>query len=156
MALDAFIGSASRLIEAATSSAVIGVPSLNFTPWRILNVHTLASLLADQLVASHGFSCWFSSTQRNSPVYESIAMPPRSLTVIGSGASVGVRIDTRTVPPGLPPPPLLATAPLVDDPLEPPQAVTIAESSGMDMPTTAPRRKNSRRSIRPAVNSSMT
>ena len=38
-----------------TSSTVIGVPSLNLTPCRILKVHTDASVLGVQLVASHGW-----------------------------------------------------------------------------------------------------
>ena len=34
-----------RIREYLTSSAVSGVPSLNFTPWRILKVYVFPSLL---------------------------------------------------------------------------------------------------------------
>src|SRR3954467_9477905 len=55
-AFEPFFGSDSALIEAATSSAVMGVPSWNFTPWRILKVHTLPSAFGFQLSASRGWS----------------------------------------------------------------------------------------------------
>ena len=83
-------GSASRLIVAATSSAVIGVPSWNLTPWRILNVHTDASSFGVQLSASRG---WASSLAldhtRYSPAWPSTARPPSSATLTGSMAPDG-------------------------------------------------------------------
>ena len=67
-AADALLGSDSRLIVAATSSAVIGVPSWNLTPWRILNVHTEASSFGVQLSARRGCALSFESDQmRYSP-----------------------------------------------------------------------------------------
>ena len=59
-ALEPVSGSACRLNVAATSSAVIGLPSWKFTPWRILNVHCVPSSLGFQLSASRGtaLSSW--------------------------------------------------------------------------------------------------
>ena len=96
-AFDLLAGSASRLIDAATSFAVIGVPSLNVTPWRILNVHSLASGFDVHDSASHGVSCLFSSTQRNSPVRASMARPPVSPFRTGSTSVVGVVMPRRMV-----------------------------------------------------------
>ena len=53
-ALEPLSGSAWKLNVAATSSAVIGLPSWNFTPWRILNVHCEPSAFGFQLSASRG------------------------------------------------------------------------------------------------------
>src|SRR5438132_13725441 len=47
-------GSRSRLIEAATSAAVSGEPSENFTPGRSVNTATRPPLLNFQLVVSSG------------------------------------------------------------------------------------------------------
>ena len=101
-AAEAFLGSASRLMLATTSSALIGVPSWNFTPWRILNVHTDASALGSQLSASRGTALSLASDQtRYSPGWHSTAAPPSSATVIGSIADAGALMPTLTVPPGL-------------------------------------------------------
>ena len=84
-ALEPLFGSDSALIEAATSSAVMGVPSWNLTPWRILNVQTLPSAFGFQLSASRGWSCSLLSDQtRNSPVCDMMPRPPSSATLSGS------------------------------------------------------------------------
>ena len=55
-----------------TSSAVIGLPLANLTPWRSLYVHTLPLAFGFQLTASSGASVRFWRLRlRNSP-----AMPP--------------------------------------------------------------------------------
>src|SRR5262249_48393422 len=101
-AFDLLAGSDSRLIDAATSFAVIGVPSLKLTPWRILNVHSLASAFDVHDSASPGVSCLFSSTHRNSPVIASTARPPVSAFRTGSPSVLGVVMPRRIVPPALP------------------------------------------------------
>src|SRR3954452_9744004 len=164
-ALEPFFGSDSALIEAATSCAVIGVPSWNFTPWRILNVHTLPSELGFQLSARRGCSCsLLSDHERNSPVCDMTPRPPSSATLMGSISVVGPGdIPSLSVPPDLtatslppawtavsvpPPPPLLLLLPV-------PHAAARKLTSGIDMPTTVPRFMNSRRLSRPALYSSI-
>ncbi len=44
----------SRAYVAITSSALNGLPLANFTPWRILYVHSLPSAFGFQLTASSG------------------------------------------------------------------------------------------------------
>src|SRR3954453_19403174 len=161
-AFDLLAGSDSRLIDAATSFAVIGVPSLKLTPWRILKVHSLASAFDVHDSASHGVSCLFSSTHRNSPVIASIARPPVSPFSTGSTSVLGVVMPGRIVPPVLVAPVAGADeAPLpgaADDvellTFAPPEAAIRNEIIGSDRPATVPRRMNSRRSIRPATYSS--
>ena len=69
--------SACRLNVAATSSAVIGLPLWNFTPWRILNVHCDPSRLGFQLSASRGRGLRSLSEKiRNSPDWLSVASAP--------------------------------------------------------------------------------
>src|SRR3954454_8589495 len=164
-ALEPFFGSASALIEAATSCAVIGVPSWNFTPWRILNVHTLPSELGFQLSARRGCSCsLLSDHERNSPVCDMTPRPPSSATLMGSISVVGPGdMPSFSVPPGLTatslPPALTAVSappPLLVLLLPVPHALTRNPRTGTDMPITVPRRTNSRRLRRPAVYSSMT
>src|SRR4051794_37713921 len=165
-ALEPFFGSDSALIEAATSCAVIGVPSWNFTPWRILNVHTLPSALGFQLSARRGCSCsLLSDHARNSPLWEITPRPPSSPTLMGSISVVGPGdMPSFSVPPCLtatslppactavpPPPPPLLLVPL----LPVPQALARKPTMGMDMPMTPPRRTNSRRLRRPALYSSI-
>src|ERR1700755_789359 len=102
-AFEPLFGSDSALIEDATSSAVMGVPSWNLTPWRILNVHSLPSALGFQLSASRGCSWSLLSDQdRNSPLCDMTPRPPSSATLIGS-ISVGGPGDmpSLSVPPGL-------------------------------------------------------
>ena len=48
---DPLLGSTRRSKVATTSSAAKGLPSLNVTPWRSLNVHTWAAGSGDQLSA---------------------------------------------------------------------------------------------------------
>ena len=55
----------SRLNVNATSAAVIGVPSLNFTPLRMLKVSTVLFLLHAHAVASHGVALAFCSVLTN-------------------------------------------------------------------------------------------
>src|SRR3954470_7473219 len=164
-ALEPFFGSDSALIEAATSCAVIGVPSWNFTPWRILNVHTLPSELGFQLSARRGCSCsLLSDHERNSPVCDMTPRPPSSATLMGSISVVGPGdMPSFSVPPGLtatslppactavpepPPPPVLLLSPV-------PQAAARNLTSGIDMPITEPRRMKSRRLRCPERYSSM-
>src|SRR3954467_14999968 len=163
-AFEPFFGSDSALIEDATSSAVMGVPSWNLTPWRILNVQTLPSALGFQLSASRGCSCsLLSDHERNSPLWDMRPRPPSSATLIGSISVVGPGdMPTFSVPPGLtatslppaftavsaPPPLLLLLLPV-------PHAAATKLTSGIDMPITLPRRMNSRRLTRPALYSSM-
>jgi hypothetical protein len=81
--------------------------------------------------------------------------PPTSATVSGLIAPVGVKIPAVMVAPAL----WAATWPedgLGEEVLELSQPATLAASTGTEIPTTLPRRKNSRREIRPAANSSMT
>ena len=86
-----------------TSSAVSAAPLWNFTPWRILNVHTSAVELGVQLVASTGLRVrvW-SDRHRYSPVWASMSRPPWSATVTGLIAAVGTMIPTLMVAPDLP------------------------------------------------------
>ena len=49
----------SRSYVATTSSAVIGLPLANLTPWRSLYVHSLPSAFGFQLTASSGVSVRF-------------------------------------------------------------------------------------------------
>ncbi len=161
-AFDLLAGSASRLIDAATSFAVIGEPSLNVTPWRILKVHSLASGFDVHDSASHGVSCLFSLTQRNSPVSASTARPPASPFSTGSTSVVGVVMPRRIVPPAAgaaadvdPPAAVLpAGGVVVAVSFSPPHAAIRNEIIGSERPATVPRLMNSRRSIRPATYSS--
>ena len=132
-----------------------GWPLWNFTPWRILNVHTSAVELGVQLVASTGCSvrCWFEKA-RYSPVWPSMSRPPWSATVSGLIVAVGTTIPALIVAPAAPAPELDEV--LGVEELELPQAEMTAPSTGSDIPTTAPRRRKSRRESRPAAYSSMT
>jgi len=139
--------SACRLNVAATSSAVRGLPSWNFTPWRILNVHWEPSRLGFQLSASRGTGLsWLSEKMRYSPDCPRTASAPALLTLIGSRSLPGICSPARRVPPSLTFA-LFASFPelelSVSSPL--PHAVARKLSSGSDIPTTAPRRMNSRR-----------
>jgi len=159
-ALDAFFLSASCWIVHTTSSAVIGWPLWNFTPWRSENVHSLPSELDVHLLASIGCSCsaWLLSKARNSPVWASMHRPPESSTVSGLTAPAGTWLASRSVPP------LATGADVVEEPDDDaaapvlfalPQAARTAPMTPVDMPTTAPRRRNWRRLTRPATSSSM-
>src|SRR6185312_9580016 len=102
-AFEPFFGSDSALIEDATSSAVIGVPSWNLTPWRILNVHSLPSAFGFQLSARRGWS-WslLSDHARNSAVWDMTPRPPSSPTRTGSISVLGPGdMPSLSVPPGL-------------------------------------------------------
>jgi hypothetical protein len=155
-------GSAIRLIDATTSLAVSGVPSLNLTPWRILKVHSVASGFDVHDSASHGVSCLFSLTQRNSPVSASTARPPASPFRTGSTSVVGVVMPRRIVPPAAgaaadvaPPAAVLpAGAVVAASSFAPPHAAIRNEIIGSESPATVPRLMNSRRSMRPATYSS--
>ncbi len=73
------LGSTTRSMLATTSSASKGLPSLNVTPWRSLNVHTEASALPDQLSARLGLRpFWLSSAMRYSQICWTRTMPPWS------------------------------------------------------------------------------
>ena len=54
-------GSVIRSNDATTSSTVNGEPSCHFTPWRIVNVHVSGVEPGTHLVASRGWSTYFSS-----------------------------------------------------------------------------------------------
>ncbi len=155
-AFDPTLGSEWKSKVKTTSSAVIGLPSLNVTPRLSLNVHSLASRLGFQLSASTGTSLRSPlDTERYWAVCWSITAPPVSPTATGSTAPVGVTIADRMVPPRF----FVAGVPAVAERealSDPPHALTIVPSTENDMPTTVPRRTNSRREIRPAMNSSMT
>src|SRR6185436_6533212 len=155
-AFEPFFGSDSALIDDATSSAVMGVPSWNLTPWRILNVQTLPSEFGFQLSARRGCSCsLLSDHDRNSPLWDMTPRPPSSATLIGSISVVGPGdMPSFSVPPGLtatslPPaltavsalPPLLVLVLL----LPVPHAAARKLTTGIDIPITEPRRTNSRR-----------
>ena len=159
-ALEPLSGSACRLNVAATSAAVIGVPSWNFTPCLILNVHCDPSRFGFQLSARRGTGLRLRSEKiRNSPDWLSVASAPWLLTLIGSRSLPGVCRPVRSVPPFLTAA-LFASSPLELE-LEPPDfspephAVARKVTSGTDIPTTAPRRMNSRRPMWPARYSSM-
>ena len=146
-ALELLAGSVSRSNVATTSRAVIGLPSWNLTPWRILNVHAEPSSLGSQLVASRGWgSSLRSDHTRYSPVCPSTARPPWLLTVTGSSAPAGAPMPALTVPPGL----TLALAvwlllSVLSLVVPEPHAAARKLSADSDMPVTAPRRMNSRR-----------
>ena len=139
---------------AATSSAVIGVPSWNLTPWRILNVHTLPSAFGFQLSASRGWSfSLLSDHDRNSAVCDMMPRPPSSATLIGSISVAGPGdMPSFSVPPArtvtslppastaVPPPPALV---LVFLPV--PHALARNPTAESDIPITVPRRMKSRR-----------
>ena len=94
-ALEPLSGSACRLNVAATSSAVIGLPSWNLTPSRILNVHCEPSAFGFQLSASRGIGLSSRSEKiRNSPDWLSVASAPWLLTLIGS-RSLPERLEAR-------------------------------------------------------------
>ena len=145
--------------EYTTSSAVIGVPSLKVTPGRRLYVHTDASVLGLKLVASIGLRMlvWGSLKLRYSPVCWIIVRPPSSAMLSGLMSPAGTTPAIRSVAPaaGLPVEVALDAA-VVSLELAPPQAVTIAPRSGIEMPMIDPRRRNSRRLMWPATYSSMT
>ncbi len=129
---------------------------LNLTPVRSLKVHTLPSPLWLQLVASIGWSISFRllSKTRNSPVWLSISRPPASETVSGLTAAAGVTPATVRFPPVFGGAAALLAADDEDDD-ELPQAARIVPSSVADIPIVLPRRRNVRRSMRPATSSSM-
>ncbi len=140
-----------------TSSAVREAPLWNLTPWRILNVQTVALEFADQLVASTGvrFRVW-PDRHRYSPVCASMSSPPWSATVTGLIAAVGVTMPTLITAPAAPVAEDVALADALDvDGELLPQAARIDPSTGTEMPMTVPRRMKSRRDSRPAANSSM-
>src|ERR1022692_1170450 len=123
----------------------------------MLKVHTVAAAFDDQLVARTGFSVsvW-SDRHRYSPVCASMSRPPWSATVSGLICPVGTPIPALMVAPAAPAGALLLLLVVGVGLEELPQADMTAPSTGTDMPTTAPRRRKSRREIRPATNSSMT
>ncbi len=139
-----------------TSSAVSGAPPWNFTPWRILKVHTSPAALGDQLSASTGvsLSCW-SDRHRYSPVWASMSRPPWSATVSGLIEAVGTTMPALITAPDEPAPVLPPVVAGVVEVLELPHAEITAPRMGSEMPTTVPRTSKSRREIRPAANSSM-
>src|SRR6266705_2187038 len=135
-----------------TSSTVIGLPSLNFTPWRILKVHTVASALGFQLSASHGwYFRWWSVKTRNSPTWSMHSMPPWSAMVIGLMAAVGTTAPTLIVAPLLP-----AGVEAGLGGAELPHAARMPPSSGNDSPAAVPCRRKALLDRHPATNSSMT
>src|SRR6516225_1520819 len=84
-----------RLKEKATSAAVSGVPSLNFTPLRIVNVRVLLPLLQAQLVASHGVALAFFSVSTNaSGSYTSPSVIP---TMVSLGLN-GLKLQFHSEP----------------------------------------------------------
>ena len=85
-----------------TSSAPNGLPSWKVTPWRSLNVHTLASASASQLSARTGRNVRSFSTQaRYSQASWAMAIDPVSYIVVGSTATMGGGMPTRMLPPAL-------------------------------------------------------
>src|SRR5262249_35749819 len=98
-----FFGSDWVLKLYTTSSAVIGLPLLNFTSFRSLNVHTVVSALELQEVASHGWElkCW-SVKASHSPTWPRSCVAPGSAIVSGFMAAAGGRVPARVVAPGLP------------------------------------------------------
>ena len=126
----------------ATSSAVRLEPSWNFTPCRILKVHTEASEFADHDVASLGCRCRFwSDHTRYSLAWPSTARPPSSATFSGSIAPAGEMTATVILPPFL--------VPVVVVPVDVPQAARMAPMLGRLRPSTVARRTNSRRDREP-------
>jgi hypothetical protein len=118
------------LKEKATSAALIGVPSLNFTPLRIVNVRTLLPSLHAQPVASHGVALAFSrvSTNASGSYTWPMVMPrPVSLGLYGLKLQFHcepLSLSSVSVPLG----------PLADEPDDPdgaddPQAATAAAMS---------------------------
>jgi hypothetical protein len=123
-----------------------------------VKVHTEPSWFGLHLVASIGSrrSAMLLSKVRNSPVWASMHRPPPSSTIIGFMAVAGVWAAMLRVPPlvGVPPPEELDEAAEVPTLFAPPQAARMAPMTDADMPTVAPRRRNVRRSRRPATSSS--
>ena len=150
--MEAFFGSAKRSMEATTSSAVISLPLWNFTPLRILKVQTVPSSLGFQLSARTGLR-WDrgrrpKGTRRAEQHHQPAIVVDRDGIdgarrhgggsadgAAGLGGAGGRRKAAAPRP-------------------ETPSAPAKVESSGMPRPSTEPWRRNSRRSIRPEVNSS--
>ena len=152
-ALEPTFGSARRLNVSATSCVVIWVPSSNFTPWRILNVHTLPSWLGFQPVAICGCRVRLrSENTRNWPFIPSTASPPSSEILTGSIAAAGDTIPARIVPPGLGAWVWGGDTLVTSGRAQP--AIT-TPSAEIDMPSAVPRRMNSRRPMRSDANSSI-
>src|SRR3954452_12804941 len=88
----------SRLKVATTSSAESGVPSWNFTPWRILNVHDLAPLDDFHEVASRGRSTEFLSAKTScSPARWVGPIAPSDCSNGGSSEPSGITPPKRSV-----------------------------------------------------------
>ena len=145
-ALPPVLGSAWKLNVAATSCAVIGLPSWNFTPWRILNVHCEASALGSQLSASRGTALSSRSEKiRYSPDCPRMARAPWFWTMIGLRSLPGIWSPVLRAPPVWMSS-LLTGAPPVLGSFSPlPHALARNPTSGSDIPMTVPRRMNSRR-----------
>ena len=94
----------SRWYVARTSSAVMGLPLANLTPWRSLYVHSLPSSFGFQLTASSGASVRFWRLRlRNSPEMPPSCSAAVSWYVHGSSVPLGIGVrPTRMRPPALP------------------------------------------------------
>ena len=141
-ALDAFFGSESCFNIHTTSSAVIGLPSWNLTPWRSLKVHRCRRCpTSSSCQLGLSLSVESLSKIRNSPVWPSILSPPASATVSGLTAAAGAEMATRSVPPFVAAPPLaLEELDEPDDDDELPHADRTAPSRVADIPIVLPRR----------------
>src|SRR3954452_5183035 len=166
---------ARRSIVATTSADVNGVPSCHFTPWRRLNVHTLPSAFGAHFSASIGRTSPASASTRYSKHVVTGQYVPRSAMATGSRGPAGVWATIRKVPPCLmlaaaavppgavvPPaavvpadavvPPVVAFEPLLESL---PHAEMIAAITGRLRPIIEPRRRKSRRAIRPCAYASI-
>ena len=143
-------GSESRLNVATTSSAVSGVPSLNFTFCRIVKTQLLPLPSGVfQAVAISGLSVPApgSTYTRYSPVMPVVESTACVRLVIGSTAMAGLSVPTRSVPPALAVAGVVVLAYAAAPPNMP--------SSGTDMPMPVPSLSSAARLRRPAMYSSM-
>ena len=122
-----------------TSSAPNVLPSWNVTPFRRLNVHTLAVASGDHFSARTGRSDRSLFTQvRYSATIWAVAIEPVSYMVVGSTVTVGEGMVTLSVPPALGA--LDGEVELELDEL--PQAARTCPTSVADRPTTLARTRS--------------
>ena len=134
---------------ATTSSAVIGVPSWNFTPVRSLNVHVFAPSDGFQLSARRGMIFELLSVYTScSPGMCEIESAPSDCSSGGSSEPSGMIPPTRIVPPER-----RCTRAGAANAASGPKAMSVVSIA--PMPSTLPRTMNSRRSTRPSLNSSI-
>jgi hypothetical protein len=152
---DPTFGSLSIFIVATTSSTVSGLPSCHFTPWRIVNSHSLALPVCFQAVARRGWRDVSAMRLHSvSPASWAVKMPPWSKRNTGSTSAVGTAQPRRNVPPRFTGPAAAEAPVLVLFAELPPQAASSVPIDDADRPATVARTISWRRVSRPARTSS--